>query len=110
MRVRIYEVGAAGSSVVLIDELPTCLALTDDGHLRPKPDLSDEFCRLEDLGGQLFLKAGAATAELEVNNAPLEEGPLMPGDRLRFRGHDFLVSYEQTSQKAIRPPKYRIQR
>lgn len=110
MRVRLYEVGSKSVGVVLIDEFPTSLAMTDDGQVKTRSSDPYEICRLEDIGGQIFLKARDGESELEVNNSPLEEGPLLPGDRLRMRGHDFLVSYEATSDRDPRPARYRIQR
>ncbi|WP_437224703.1 hypothetical protein SH661x_003744 [Planctomicrobium sp. SH661] len=107
MRVRLYEVGARSVGVVFIDEFPASLALNEQGRIQPESCTCPGICKLEDVGGQLYLRAHE-TPDLEVNNAPLEEGPLMPGDRLRYRGHDYLVSYEQTQKAAPPPPKYRI--
>ncbi|SFH71776.1 hypothetical protein [Planctomicrobium piriforme] len=108
MRVRLYEVGARSVGVVMIDEFPAGLALDPNGRLHSEQE-AESICKLEDVGGQIFLKARCACSELAVNDAPLEEGPLMPGDRLFLRGHQYLVSYEQTSRNGSRPARFRIQ-
>ena len=107
MRVRLYEVGARSVGVLFIEEFPTCLALNEDGRIQTEINGCARICQLEDVGGQLYMRA-SDSPDLQVNNAPLEEGPLMPGDRLRYQGHDYLISYEKT-QKAVPPPaRYRI--
>ena len=110
MRVRLYEVGAATVGVMLIDEFPASLELGENGEVLPRCKSDAGVCRLEDIGGQLVLRTRAEFQELAVNDAPLEEGPLMPGDRLRLGNHQYLVSYEQTTLARSYPQRFRIQK
>lgn len=110
MRVRLYEVGAAKPGVVLIDQFPAALALTETGRVGPTDRKSREICCLEDVGGQIVLRRRDADSELEVNDAAMEEGPLQPGDRLRIGGLSYLVSYELTATREPVISRYRIQR
>jgi|GEM_PF-4784726 hypothetical protein len=106
MRVRLYGVGPRSVGVVFIDEFPASLELDEDGRIRPELHSGRGLCRLEEVNGQLYLRS--ESDRLEVNNAPLTEGPLLPGDRLRYDGYDYLVSYEQTQSAPAPPSRYRI--
>lgn len=107
MRVRLYETGSPYAGMVLIDRLPIGLGLAADGGLCPHEG-AESLCSLEEVGGQVLLKARTEDQELSVNDAPLEQGLLQPGDRLRLGARSYIVSYEQTSQATTLPPRYRI--
>lgn len=108
MRVRLYGVGPRSVGVVFIDEFPASLQLDEDGRIHPEVHSDRGLCQLDEINGQVYLRSNTDT--LEVNNAPLREGPLMPGDRLRYEGYDYLVSYEQTQSAPAPPSRYRIMR
>lgn len=110
MRVRLYEMGSKSVGVVYIEQFPTELGLTEDGQLSSRNESGPRLCSLEEQGGQIILRAGSDDAEVEVNDAPLAEGPLLPGDRLRLRDHRYLVSYELTTNSGALPTRFRIQR
>lgn len=106
MRVRLYGVGPRSVGVVFIDEFPASLELDEDGRIHPEVHSDRGLCRLEEVNGQVYL--WSESESLEVNNAPLREGPLLPGDRLRYEGYDYLVSYEQTQSAPGLPSRFRI--
>ena len=108
MRVRLYELGARSAAVVFhIDNFPATLNLTDSGEVTHRPMPGRPVCRLEDIGGQILFRAVASDDPVaHVNEAPLESGPLMPGDRLLVGERKYLVSYERTSGSP--PPESRF--
>lgn len=108
MRVRFFEVGAKTHAAVLrCDEFPTGLGLDEDGQLTSLDPDSDPVCVVDDLGGQLTFRLKACSADALVNNAPLEQGPLLPGDQLALRGRRYVVSYERTADVPPPEPLYR---
>ncbi len=107
MRVRLYELGTRTVGVVLIDDFPVSLKIDSEGRLLSCREESG-LCDLENCGGQLVFRSPNDHVDVAVNNIPLQEGPLRPGDRLNVCGHQFLVSYEQSSSRYRGPIRNRI--
>ncbi len=108
MRVRIYEVGESRSvGVHYLDEFPCTLNVDAQGGLTA---VGTPVCRLENLGGEILYKSLTEKVSMSVNNAPLESGPLEPGDRLSFGSRRFMISYERTATQTSSFPKYRLQK
>ncbi|WP_437203758.1 hypothetical protein [Planctomicrobium sp. SH664] len=108
MRVRLYEIGTKKTGVTLIDQFPASLEMNEQGEVCPRVKMKCGVCSLEEIGGQLVLRAARDYDGLMVNDAPLEEGPLMPGDRLRLGNRDYLISYEMTKTVQHYPRRFRI--
>lgn len=109
MRVRLYEIGTSSVGfVVRFDELPVVLTLDEAGELHVGEPVGKPLCQFEDFGGQLMLRTDDPHLEMDVNDAPLESGPVMPGDRLRVGQRRFLVSYERTADAPQPISRYRI--
>lgn len=97
MRVRLYEVGLnSQASIYRIDEFPANLCLDEAGNLSIRRPDRLPVCQLEDVGGEIFLRASEDAEQVRINDAEIVSGPLMPGDQLRLGERKFLVSYEKT--------------
>lgn len=111
MRVRLYEVGTSTVGVVLrFDEFPVRLAIDETGGLMCAPETRRPAFCIDESGGQLLFEATDSERAPLVNDAALDHGALMPGDRLAVKNRQFIVSYERTANAADPPPaRYRIQ-
>ncbi len=108
MRVRLYEMGtAAPGTVYRIDHFPVSLSAGRDGDLFHRGADSTQCCLLEDVGGVIYMKADAVE-EVAVNDAPMRQGEILPGDRLQLGDRSFLISYERMSTVPAGPTHYRI--
>ena len=106
MRVRLYELGTMSrESAFRFDRFPVTLCISSDGDVDYGDHGSPAACELIDIGGQIVIQVPYADMPVEVNDALLESGPLMPGDRLCLGKHEYLVSYERTAVE--RPPSVR---
>ena len=106
MRVRFYEVGPTAIGVIYrIDEFPVGLAVDPAGSLQTKSSGDPAECELEDIGGQIMLRA-IGDCDVAVNDTLIESSPLLPGDKFRVGEKLFRVSYERTAK--IQPPSMRV--
>lgn len=110
MRVRFFEVGKPNGSAVYIERFPVRLALSAEGKICPLAGDQRGLCELDEIDGQLVFHCGEDHEELAVNGAPLEQGPLLPGDKLQMRGRSYLVSYESAAPVPVMSSRFRIQR
>lgn len=107
MRLRLYGVGSAAQGAIFrIDQFPAALTLDDGGQLITRSETRMATCLLEDVGGQILIRANGAEQQVGINGAEIESGPLMPGDSLELGKQRFIVSYERTASE--RPPSVQV--
>lgn len=110
MRVRLYEVVDSSVGVVLrFDEFPVHFSKDEALGLTRTAESEQHLFSIDENDGQLQFEAADSEDSPLVNDAPLESGPLMPGDRLSVADREFIVSYERTSRREAPPARYRIQ-
>lgn len=109
MRVRFFEVGKPNGTAVYIERFPVRLALSEEGGILAEHDAALALCELEEVDGHLMFHCGEDEHDMAVNGAPLQEGPLLPGDKLQVRGRSYLVSYESAAAPVM-SSRFRIQR
>ena len=106
MRLRLYRYGTkARISEFRFDRFPAQLSVEATGGVQPTGPKQDVTCVLFDIGGQIEIHAADMQQLVEVNDAPIEAAPLMPGDCLRIGNQKYLVSYERTANEP--PPTLR---
>lgn len=110
MHLRLFEISEERNGyTLLLDVFPVRLGYdsqADELSVRDTDDVSD--CVLEDDEGLIVFRCSNPAADLTVNDAPLEFGPLFPGDRLRMGKRRFIVSYESTGVPREMPVRFRL--
>lgn len=107
MKIRIYEVGKRTSGMVLINDFPVALNINEDGRLETVNQAEGCICQLDTVDGQLYFRThreSPITGERDL----AEEGPLQPGDWLRYRDHNYLISYELSRPVHSALAKHRV--
>ncbi|MCA8999272.1 MAG: hypothetical protein KDA80_19925 [Planctomycetaceae bacterium] len=95
MRLRLYEMGTTSPGTCYrIDQFPAGLFASQSGDVVSFNDNLSQACELEDVGGVIFMRSVSAGANVEINDAPMRQGTILPGDRLRLGQRSFLISYE----------------
>jgi hypothetical protein len=108
MRVRFYEVGGSAHAAVLrCDEFPATLGVDGNGRLTQQRGQADPLCVVDNRDGLLEFRLSAKADQALVNNAPLERGPLLPGDQLQVQGRTYVVSYERTADPPMPESRFR---
>ncbi len=103
MRVRLYEVGDGKGQIHRLERFPVSLCTTEEGELCLDVDQQGQLrCVLSEDRGNLVIENRDDRDEVFLNNMPIEQGGLMPGDSLQLGGRAFLVSYERVA--AAPPP------
>ena len=110
MHLRLFEISEERSGhTLLLDVFPVRLGYdsqADELSVRESEDHTD--CVLEDDEGMIVFRCSNPAADMTVNDAPLEFGPLLPGDRLRMGKRRFIVSYESTGVVRELPVRFRL--
>ncbi|MFV0445006.1 MAG: hypothetical protein ACK5Q5_15640 [Planctomycetaceae bacterium] len=108
MRVRFYKLGDNTVGEPLrCDVFPLMLGLEAPGS-RLQTQSAEPVCRIDDAGGQLLFEGLDDEHTVLVNGDPLASGPLKPGDHLSVDGLEYVVSYEQTGDRAEVESRYRL--
>ena len=97
MRLRLFRTGTASKAIAFrFDKFPVVLRVEENGTVCTTQHGSCA-CELFNVGGQIEIQAHDENHAVLVNGAPVESGPLMPGDRLSVGSQHFLISYERTA-------------
>ncbi|MCA9026624.1 MAG: hypothetical protein KDA86_15565 [Planctomycetaceae bacterium] len=109
MRVRLYEVGERCGHVHWLDDLPVAISTTIQGEFcTGKAEQSEAKCVIAEDRGNLVIETCSDTDEVFLNDMPIEQGGLMPGDSLRVGSHCFVVSYERVTTEPSPPCRFRL--
>ena len=111
MRARFFELQPVGhkspARTIYCDQFPVVFAHAENGTVDIAPEADEESaCVLEEQDGNLILTR--ATAETFLNGAPIQQGGIAPGDRLKIGRTSYVVSYERFSSSALPEPVFRI--
>ncbi|MEW4488225.1 hypothetical protein AB1L42_09100 [Thalassoglobus sp. JC818] len=107
MRLRLYEVGGNSTGRVMrFDQFPALLCIDTEGAPCTHQESFHSVCEMNDIGGQIEVRASTEFQEVLVNDVSVTSGALMPGDRLSLGNRCFIVSYERTAKE--RPPSMRV--
>ncbi len=102
MRARFLPVGETSTAnAVRVDSFPAVVSLDAGGRVcfEDRADTTP-VCLLDEYAGNLLIKDQGDS--VTVNELPMAQGPLMPGDTLTFGNHRFVVSYERVT--STHPP------
>ncbi len=109
MRVRLYEVGERCGNVHWLDQLPITISTTTQGELcTGGSEQAQTRCVLAEDRGNLVIEACDQSDEVFLNDMPIEQGGLMPGDSLRVGTHALVVSYERITTEPPPPSRFRL--
>ncbi|MGD9855022.1 MAG: hypothetical protein AB7U20_08730, partial [Planctomycetaceae bacterium] len=107
MRLRLYEVGEGRGLVHRLEGFPVTLSTTTEGELCINPPEPGPLrCVLSEDRGNILIQNRDDRGEVLLNNLPIEQGGLMPGDSLTLGDRAFLVSYERVTAEP--PPACRF--
>ncbi len=110
MRLRLFPVGPDGVGVpAILDQFPA--QVPGHGSRRLFDDCSEQDAfMIEEVDDTFFIVDADGLESARVNGQPTRLSALLPGDRVCFANHEFIVSYERLSQTPPRPElfqKYR---
>ena len=111
MRARFFELQPMGDKTlartIYCDQFPVVLGTVENGTVGvvPEGDLA-QGCVFDEQDGNLVLTR--ATPDTFLNGAPIQEGGIAPGDRLKIGRTDYVVSYERVSHSELPEPVFRI--